>query len=1290
MKTAKITNQINRVKYADAKLALRAGDLDKAAAAFERHFSKPANEQDSELAAKFGSVLMRLERYEDALTAYRRAQSLDPRNPGLNYRVGYLLERTKKFELAYDYYSRAIEEDGTNPEYHYRRARVSNELGNRNNAVADVESAIALQSDDSRYHQLLRGVSFVLPLWRQIEILESGLPIHREDSSWVRSLARATFKMRRWQQSLEMSELALTLKHPEWQDAIFAAAAANELDDPRYEAFANQAVELSKESRARTFGAGHLFENLGFRELAIREYSTYLLQNSNPTAYFSRGLLYSRQHRWRQAESDFRTAVGLDPSNSDHHYRLGLSLERQGEFSEAAHAYRASITTASLTDYRRYRALYCYERAGEFSSGLDLIINIDGNDVSESEIAVDESHHHNESSGLDTEYLIAQLEHAAQLLGGSRDAMALGSLARNFARVGRHKTSLAFYRRAISCAIGHAPTLYARAAQVAAHCELLDEAAELYRESRIFQRPSNVDISKLLKSTEDQRSAKFVEFTETRRLDPKLALFEPNHGKTLSGNVIPVLREMMARSDCKDFRFIVVYDGSERPTDLIADSRVCFVRRDSDAYIRDLATAGTLVTDNTFPPYFYRRREQKYLNTWHGTPMKSLGKNIRGGQFDHRNAARNLLHVTHLASPNEFTADVLLKDNDVAHIFTGKVAVTGSPRIDETISVLSDPTAQRDVRERLGLSESDTKIIFFAPTWRGDLKNRDVDIDSLSDTLRILSRRENCEVLFRGHPMDEDALNGAQFDSVRLAPPDVSTNEILGVTDLLVTDYSSVLFDFLPVGRPAVIYAYDLSDYDSDRGFSVRPSAVCGNVGHEPEELEALLEDFSEGRLQAKWNDSLRDGILEAEDGRAAKRTVDFLLGTAGSDYRIVDFSSSRKTNELLFYQGSFMPNGITASFLSLAKHLCASDTGVTVILEPGALYSDEQRVERFKSLDDRARALGRVGAQSVTAEERWVIDRFNTVHRFESDEMEDIYWQAFAREAHRLFGSSHFDAAVCFEGYARFWMALVAGTSADTHGAYLHNDMIGEAKTRFPYLYGVAQQYARYDTLASVSDSVNEANRIELPKVSEVSTSAFVAVPNMVDADRVRSLADDDLRHDVCEWISEDRFTFVNSARLSPEKGQAKLMEALKILVDDGLNVELIIVGQGPLRESLAMHRNSLELQDRVFFTDYMANPFPVVKAADAFVLSSDYEGQGLVLLEALALGKTVLSTDIVGPRSILDKSAGFLVQNDVASLAGGMKKLVRGWTAEHRFSFEDYLDETIKAFTQAFAIRM
>lgn len=1282
MMQARKSNQLAKIKYADAKLAIRSGDFRKAADCYARHYAKRANRADEQLVASYANTLMRLERYREAMDVYKHAVLIDPCSAFYNYRVGYLLERKGENEEARRYYTTAIIRDETNAEYLYRRARVNVKMGSKLDALSDVESAIALNEDDRRYYKLVREVSNVLPVWRQLEILEQGLESNNQDVGWLRALGAAAFKMRRWHRAVDAYEKAIQFSGSNWKDGIYGAIAAANITDDRYLRFVDYAIEGSGNIDASKYGVAPLFARLGFRDQAIIEYTKLLKNGIEHNLLYSRGMIYFRQHRWQDATNDFRIAVGLMPDHAEYNYRLGFVLERQGYFEQAAVAYRASITSASISDYRRYRSVYCYERAGKFVDGLDLIIQ--SGDIADGKVVEDSIY-----PGLDSidpsGYVSEQIDFAAEQLVNSRSSVALAKMAKNLSKIGNYGRSIEFYRHAIVNAIEHPVAFFTQAAQVAAHAGMLENAACFYLESRIFQRPLGIDYKAVIRTNESLKSAKFVEFTETRKLNPHCVLIESNHGKTYSGNVLPILRAMISDEKFAEMEFIVVSDSVRAPVDLVGCSRIRFVPRDSDAYIHNLATSKWLINDNTFPPYFIRRSGQYYLNTWHGTPMKTLGKKIRGGQMDHRNAARNLLHVTHLAAPNEFTARGLLEDNDIAHMFEGVAAITGSPRNDVPLAISEAPALRDELLKKLGL-KGNKKVVLYAPTWRGDLKTRKTDVEGISAALKVMSSHTDVEVIFRGHPMDEASLKGLSFDNVSMASSDITTNELLSVADLLITDYSSVVFDAASLGTPVLLYTYDYEEYKSSRGFAIDPGELTSNVASTSDRLNSVLEEFAmSGQLSGRWSDDLLSSITSYEDGCATERVIEFFFGNSSAGISLFDTSVYRHRKELLFYQGSFIPNGITASFQALTKQLCRDSVGVTVVVEPDAVFSDEQRVQRFSELDSQAHSIARVGVQSVTPEELWVINRFNSIQYFESKEMADIYWGAFTREATRLFGTMTFDSAVCFEGYARFWMAVVAGASAQMHSAYLHNDMVGEARTRFPYLRAVLEQYPRFDSLISVSDSVHESNSCLLPNLVDVRAKRFMAVPNLIDVGRIKELSEQPIADGLQRWISPNRFTFINCARLSPEKGQIKLIESLRKLIDQGYDAELVIVGQGPLKDALRIHCNRLGLSDRVYFTGYLANPFPAVVSADAFVLSSDYEGQGLVILEALVLGKPVLSTDVVGPRSLLKDGSGLLVGNDVESLAAGMRKIMCGWQAAEEFSFDSYIRLATSAFRDA-----
>lgn len=142
-----------------------------------------------------------------------------------------------------------------------------------------------------------------------------------------------------------------------------------------------------------------------------------------------------------------------------------------------------------------------------------------------------------------------------------------------------------------------------------------------------------------------------------------------------------------------------------------------------------------------------------------------------------------------------------------------------------------------------------------------------------------------------------------------------------------------------------------------------------------------------------------------------------------------------------------------------------------------------------------------------------------------------------------------------------------------------------------------------------------------------------------------------------------DDRFRFVNVGRLSRQKGQDILLRALAIARPDLPPVLVTLVGDGPEEASLKQLCHELGLDDVVVFAGYVSDPTAHLRSADCFVLSSRWEGFGVVLIEALQCGLPLLATDCdFGPGDVItDPAIGTLVSpEDPRALAEGLKQAV------------------------------
>ncbi|UTI85594.1 CDP-glycerol glycerophosphotransferase family protein [Mammaliicoccus sciuri] len=203
-------------------------------------------------------------------------------------------------------------------------------------------------------------------------------------------------------------------------------------------------------------------------------------------------------------------------------------------------------------------------------------------------------------------------------------------------------------------------------------------------------------------------------------------LYETFHGKSMTDNPYALFESLILDPEYKNYRHIWVINTLTLETEKYKNNEnVIFVKVNSDEYLYYLAKAKYLINNTSFPPYFCKRKNQVYLNTWHGTPLKTLGIDMNGPIDQLKNIQRNFLQTDYLLSPNEFTTEKLVYSHNLDGIYTGEILEVGYPRID-----LITKTNSKDILDKLRqYIELDTnkKVALYAPTWRGNV-GKEVDI----------------------------------------------------------------------------------------------------------------------------------------------------------------------------------------------------------------------------------------------------------------------------------------------------------------------------------------------------------------------------------------------------------------------------------------------------------------------------------------------------------------------------------------------------------------------------------
>ena len=289
-------------------------------------------------------------------------------------------------------------------------------------------------------------------------------------------------------------------------------------------------------------------------------------------------------------------------------------------------------------------------------------------------------------------------------------------------------------------------------------------------------------------------------------------VFQSFYGRRYGDNPKYIAEEL--RKNKKDIDFVWITNGQEEPA-VPEGFRV--VRFRGFKYIYEMSTAKIWV-DNCRKEYCIKKKNQYYMQTWHGGfTLKKVERAVESELDPNyvRQAKRDALQTdVMLSNCNELT-EIYCED----FWYKGEILSRGLPRNDRLFSFTDQDV--KSIRDALGV-ENNTHLLLYAPTFR---KNSGLEAYSIDyeRCCRALEKRfgGSWKIMLRLHPKIFAAADNITFDD-RYAVnashyPDVQ--ELYMISDFLITDYSSVIFDFALLKRKALFYADDISDYMDDRGF---------------------------------------------------------------------------------------------------------------------------------------------------------------------------------------------------------------------------------------------------------------------------------------------------------------------------------------------------------------------------------------------------------------------------------------------------------------------------------------
>lgn len=370
--------------------------------------------------------------------------------------------------------------------------------------------------------------------------------------------------------------------------------------------------------------------------------------------------------------------------------------------------------------------------------------------------------------------------------------------------------------------------------------------------------------------------------------NPKLVMFESFNGNDINDNPAAIYRELVAEHPemAQTAYFGVKPRHYRRLQQQYPEIRL--VKRFSLKWVWLMAHARYWVLNSRLPNWWRKNRGTVYIQTWHGTPLKRLGADIEHvaipGTTTEKYAAQFTQEASrwdYLIAPNAYSRDIFRS----AFRFNNHFLEVGYPRND-VLYQHNRPEVVAKLKAQL-VGDDNATVITYAPTWRDDdaIKTGQYHFQLPFDLARFFKHVSADTVLvLRPHYLVKDHIDIRGFEDRVKILADVDIAQLYLMTDLLMTDYSSVMFDFANLNRPMLFYAYDLSHYrDQLRGFYFDYQAeIPGPLATDEGQLMQALDQFTQAGEFVDYQSKLtafKQKYCEWETGTAAQQVVAVMNG---------------------------------------------------------------------------------------------------------------------------------------------------------------------------------------------------------------------------------------------------------------------------------------------------------------------------------------------------------------------------------------------------------------------------
>ena len=485
-------------------------------------------------------------------------------------------------------------------------------------------------------------------------------------------------------------------------------------------------------------------------------------------------------------------------------------------------------------------------------------------------------------------------------------------------------------------------------------------------------------------------------------LDEKLVYLESRDGLDFTGNIFRIVEEL-STGDYGDLKIYV--HAKPHVVDKIKDYQKNYnlhidkiITKEAMA-TRILEKAKYIFTDSGIRPKYVKKEGQIFINTWHGTPLKLMGKYNTPEEYRLGNSQHPLLSSDYLLYPNQYMKEKMIKSYMIDKIYSGKILMEGYPRNSVFLK-------ESWLKEKLDLSDYD--IFVYMPTFRGILMDRDDDIQK-NDVESYLSeldiKLKDNQILFaKLHVLNGANIDFDKFNHIEPFPEGYEVYDVLNMADVLITDYSSVFFDFANTHRKIILFNYDEDDYVSYRDFYLSLSELPFP------KVQTVDELYHELNSPINYDDNeFFNTYCTYDNPNAANNICRHIF----KDEKVCkEESIENKNPNILIYAGSFDDPAVYSSLMEMIKELNREDFNFFITFKQWDEYISINHEEIFKQIPEDIGVLPLRFDLTPTIKEKIAYDKYFSSKQ---SDFPALLEKLFKRSFEKQFGNVKWDKLIDF-----------------------------------------------------------------------------------------------------------------------------------------------------------------------------------------------------------------------------------------------------------------------------------